>query len=290
MKIGSRIKTFQHPPSIISGNRASLWINYSFTILYVLLLLLPVFYVFISSFKDNQQIFNAPLALPDQWTLEKYLEAQQRVNLVKAMGVSFAITLSSIVISLFFGFLAAYAISRLKNPFSSLVETIFSTGFLIPAFAILVPVFLMAAKTRLLYNPLYLVLFYAAVRLSLTVVLLSSTMREIPLELEEAAICDGANISQVLYHVILPLSRSGIATVVILNFIEIWNEYLFALILLNQQNQTLQIVLPLLRGERVYDYGIIAAGLIIAMVPIVAIFTIFQERIMMGLYAGGVKG
>jgi ABC-type glycerol-3-phosphate transport system permease component len=76
----------------------------------------------------------------------------------------------------------------------------------------------------------------------------------------------------------------------ILNFIEIWNEYLFALVLLNQKTRTLQLVIPLLRAERVSDYSIIAAGLVIAVIPVVIIFVLFQERIMQGLYSGGVKG
>ena len=77
---------------------------------------------------------------------------------------------------------------------------------------------------------------------------------------------------------------------VILNFIEIWNEYLFALILLNQETRTLQLVIPLLRAERVTDFSIIAAGLILAVLPVLVIFILFQERIMSGLYSGGVKG
>jgi ABC-type glycerol-3-phosphate transport system permease component len=76
----------------------------------------------------------------------------------------------------------------------------------------------------------------------------------------------------------------------ILNFIEIWNEYLFALVLLNQKTRTLQLVIPLLRAERVSDYSIIAAGLVIAVIPVIIIFVLFQERIMQGLYSGGVKG
>jgi len=271
-------------------NRKVLWVNYAAALMYALLILVPVYYVFISSFKSNQTIFSAPLSLPGTWNLSHFFEAQQRVNLTRAMGTSLVVTVSSELLTLTLGFLAAYAIVRIPNRLSALIETFFSTGFLIPAFAILVPVFLLAARTHLLYNPFYLVMFYSAARLSLTVIVLGSAIREIPRELEESAICDGASLPQILVHIILPLSRAGIATVVILNFIEIWNEYLFALVLLNQKTRTLQLVLPLLRAERVTDYGIIAAGLVFALIPVVVIFVVFQERIMAGLYAGGVKG
>jgi len=284
--------TFLRSNNRIFGGRrqTSLWVNYAVAGFYALLILVPIYYVFISSFKSNQQIFAAPLRLPEVWDLVKYFEAQQRVNLLRAMGVSFYITIASEILTLLAGFLAAYAIARIPNRFARWVETFFSMGFLIPAFAILVPVFLLAARTQLLYKPIFLIGFYSAARLSLTVILLASTMREIPRELEESAVCDGANIFHVLRHIIFPLSRTGIATVMVLNFIEIWNEYLFALILLNQETRTLQLVIPLLRAERVSDYSIIAAGLVIAVIPVVLIFVLFQERIMQGLYSGGVKG
>lgn len=276
---------------IFGGRRQGpLWTSYAVAVFYALLILVPIYYVFISSFKSNQEIFTAPLKLPDVWSLSKYIEAQQRVNLLRAMGVSFYITIASEILTLVAGFLAAYAIARIPNRFAHWVETFFSMGFLIPAFAILVPVFLLAARTQLLYKPIFLIAFYSAARLSLTVILLASTMREIPRELEESAVCDGANLYHILWHIIFPLSRTGIATVLILNFIDIWNEYLFALILLNQETRTLQLVIPLLRAERVSDYSIIAAGLVIAVIPVVVIFVLFQERIMQGLYSGGVKG
>lgn len=271
-------------------NRSSLWVNYGAAILYALLVLIPIYYIFISAFKTNQQIFTAPLQLPQEWSLGKFFEAQTRVDLLRAMRVSLFLSSGSVILTLVVGFLAAYAIARIPTRMAFILEVFFSLGFLIPAFAILVPVFLLAARTHLLYNPIFLGLFYSAARLSLTVILLAATIREIPREMEESAVCDGANLFQILWHIIFPLSRTGIATVVILNFIEIWNEYLFALVLLNQENRTLQLVIPLLRAERVTDYSIIAAGLILAILPVLLIFILFQERIMSGLYAGGVKG
>ena len=271
-------------------SRTALLVNYGAAALYALLILIPIYYIFIAAFKTNQQIFTAPLKLHQVWNFSKFFEAQARVDLLRAMRISLFISTGSVILTLLVGFLAAYAIARIPTRMAGLVEVFFSVGFLIPAFSILVPVFLLAARTHLLYNPIFLALFYSAARLSLTVILLSSTIRKIPREIEESAVCDGANIFQILLYIIFPLCRTGIATVVILNFIEIWNEYLFALVLLNQENRTLQLVIPLLRAERVTDYSIIAAGLIMAVLPVLVIFILFQERIMSGLYSGGVKG
>ena len=174
-------------------SRSILWANYGAAFVYALLILIPLYYIFISAFKTNQQIFTAPLLPPQVWSFSKFIEAQTRVDLLKAMRISLVLSAGSVLLTLAVGFLAAYAIARIPNRMAGLVEIFFSIGFLIPAFAILVPVFLLAARTQLLYNPIFLALFYSAARLSLTVILLASTIREIPREMEEAAVCDGAN-------------------------------------------------------------------------------------------------
>jgi len=265
-------------------------INYFVSIIYGVLLLVPVYFIFVSSFKANQQIFTTPMSLPTNWDFSHYFRVQERLDILGAMWISLKITLLSEIITLVFGFLAAFAIARTPGKLSKITEVYFITGFLIPTFAILVPVFLLAAKTGLLYEPIFIILFYSAARLPFTIIILTATISEIPIEMEEAAICDGANLFQKLWYIIFPLSRSGVVTVLILSFIEIWNEYLFALVLLNQKNGTVQRVLPMLRAERVSEYGLIAAALIISALPVVIVFVFFQEKIMSAMYSGGVKG
>ncbi len=264
--------------------------GYTFAIVYALFIIIPLYFVFISSFKENTEIFSAPLSLPETWSLAKYALAQERVNIVRAMGVSFLITTGAEALTLLLSFMAAYAIARFRIPEARWMEMGFGMGFLIPVFAVLVPVFLLAAKTGLLYNPLFLVMFYAASRLPLTIMVLASNMREIPRELEECAVIDGANVVQTMRHVFFPLVRSGIATVLILNFLYVWNEYLFALILLSQKTRTVQLVIPLLKSERLVDYGLVSAGIIISLLPPYLIFMFFQERVMKGMMGGAVKG
>lgn len=278
-----------HNPLFKGHNKTILWANYGAIIFYILLLLVPFYYVVVSSFKNNQEIFQKPLSLPKSWNLNNYVRVQEYVNIIRAMGYSFGIAAASEALTLVIGFTASYAVARIPNRMAGAVETFFSLGFLIPAFAILVPVFMLAASTHLLYKPIFLILFYSATKLPLTIILLASTMREIPLELEEAAVCDGANLYHILRHIILPLSRSGITTVLILNFISIWNEYLFALMLLNQETRTLQLVLPLLKTMRVVDVGLVFSGVIIATIPVIVIFILFQERIMSGIFSGSIK-
>lgn len=271
------------------SKRLSTLVSYLLALIYALLIVVPIYYVVISSFKDNSQIFSAPLALPKFFDFGNYLLAQERVNMLRAMGVSAQITVVALIINLSLGYLAAYAIARIETKVARWFEAYFSMGFLIPVFAVIVPVFLLAAKTGLLYKPIFVMLFYAGSRLPITIVILSSQIRQIPQELEDTAKIDGANRLQTIFFVFFPLSRAAVVTVLVMNFISFWNEYLFALILLAGDTRTVQLVVPLLRSERLVDYGLVAAGIVISMVPIYIIFILFEEQIVTGLMGGAVK-
>lgn len=265
-------------------------VNYLFAILYVLAIIGPLYYVVVSSFKENIEIFRAPLSVPSSFSLAKYFEAEEKAQLVKAMGLTFLVVGGTEILLLLFGFPAAYAIARIPSRLSELAESFFGLGFLIPTFAVLVPVFLMVARAGLLFNPLALILFYLAQGMPLMVIVLASAMREIPLELEESAIIDGANRLQIMSRVIFPLARAGVVTMVVINFLNVWNEYLFALVLLGKNVRTIQLAVPLLKSERLVDFGLLSAGVVFSLVPVYVMFIIFQEQIVSGLTRGAVKG
>lgn len=269
-------------------------VNYFVSIAYAVTILLPLYYVLISSFKGNVEIFNNPLGWPETMDFGNYLRVQERVNALRAIGTSFVITTSSLFLILIVSTVAAYGIARVAGRFESkwpalIAEAYFGLGFLIPAFSLLVPVFLLAARSRMLYNPLYLIMFYVASNLSLSILMLSSHMRGIPRELEEAAEIDGASRFQILRYIIVPLSRSGLVTVLVLDFIAVWNEYIFALMLLDSSFRTIQVAIPLLHTAHRVDYGLISAGIVAALVPVYIVFVFFQERIIQGMFAGSVK-
>ncbi len=265
-------------------------VGYVLSILYALVIIIPLYYILVSAFKDNMQIFGAPLALPARLGFENFVKAEAAGNLGRAIVISLGVMVSAEVLTLLVAFPAAYAIARIRTPLAGPVEGFFSLGFLIPAFAMLVPVLLLMAKLGVLYSPMSLVLFYPAWRLPLTMVVLASYLRTVPRELEESAEIDGASRLQIIRHVLFPLARPGVITVVIINAITFWNEYLFALILLSQKNRTMQVALAVLKGEHLIQYGMLAAGIIISIVPVFVVFIIFQEQVVEGLYAGAVKG
>jgi len=264
--------------------------GYFFSILYACLIIIPLYFVVISAFKNNSQIITTPLALPSALDFSKFLQAQANVNLLRAILISVAIAIGAEILTLILAFPAAYAIARMQTRLAPLTEAIFSLGFLIPSLAILMPVYLMTAKAGLLYHPIALVILYPAFSLPLSLILLTSFMRKLPRELEESAVMDGGNVFQIIIYIFFPICMPGILTVLVLNFINMWNEYLFALILMDSNNRTVQLALALLRAnQRSVDYGLIAAGVLISMIPVFIIFIFFQDKIMSGMLTGAIK-
>ncbi len=263
---------------------------YIFSAIYALLILIPLYFVIVSAFKNNNQIILTPLALPAVINFSKFIQAQANVHLLRAGLISIGITTGAEILTIILAFPAAYAVARIQTRLSSLVEGIFSLGFLIPGLAILMPIYLMTAKAGLLYNPLALIILYPAFNLPVSMILLSGFMRKLPRDLEESAVMDGGNILQIIFYIFFPICMPGIITVLVLNFINIWNEYLFALILMDSNNRTIQLALALLRAnQRAVDYGLIAAGVLISMIPVYIVFIFFQDRIMSGMLAGAIK-
>ncbi len=263
--------------------------SYGLAILYALILIVPLYFVVIAAFKDNRQIFISPLLPPEQITLDNLRQALEQGVLLRALGISTLITASAELVTILLAFPAAFAVARIRTRLAPWTEALFGLGFLIPALAILMPVFLTAVRLKLLYNPLMLIIFYPATKLSLAILLLSSHLRDIPRELEESAEIDGAGLPDIIARIFFPLARPALLTVILLNFIDIWNEYLFALVLLDSKNRTIQVAVATLKGERVVNYGLLAAGILISMLPVFLVFIFSQERIMGGLYSGAVK-
>lgn len=260
--------------------------------LYAALLALPIYFIVVSSSKTNSEIFNQGLSFPEQWSLSKYVEAWNGVSMYQALLNSLFVTVIALAITVALAVPAAYAIARSKSRLGTLIRSYFSLGFLIPGFAALVPTVILAIWIGMFQTKVFLALFLPATSLPLAVVLLSQYMMSIPADLEESATLDGANRFQVLMHVYLPMSMPGLVSVMVLNFITFWNEYIFALILTgpNVEERTVQVALPMLKGANMIDYGLLSAGAVISVVPVFIAYALLQSRLEGAMAAGAVKG
>lgn len=258
---------------------------------YAAAVVVPFIFLFLSSFRDNQEIFSSPLSLPTTWRLENYTRAFQEAGLGSAITVSIIVTVIALGVTLALCIPAAYGIARIgSGKPTRTVEGVFASGLLIPSFAVLVPTFFIAIRLQLINEPIFVALLYPATGLPISVLLLVQFMRAIPRVIDEAAMIDGASRATILWRLIVPMSMPGIITVAIFNFINFWNEYIFALVLLGGGTQiTAQVALPQLQGERLVEYGVVAAGAVIVMAPVLLLYVLAIKQTRRALTAGAVK-
>ncbi|GGS39470.1 carbohydrate ABC transporter permease [Streptomyces griseoviridis] len=258
---------------------------------YAVLLIVPLYYFLASAFKTNDEIFAHPFALPTSFGFGNFRTAFDSADLGLAVVNSALVTVLALVVTLALALPAAFALARSTGRLASLVEQVFSLGFLIPTFAALFPTFLLAAATGLFHTRTFMVLFLPATAMPLSVVILVQFMRTIPREMEEAARMDGASTYAVLRHVYVPMCVPGIATVLLLNFLTFWNEYLYSLVIIGPDpaQRTIQVALPTLRSITGTDYGVLTAGTILTLVPVWIVYTVLQRRMQQALVSGAVK-
>ncbi|MDH6186972.1 MULTISPECIES: carbohydrate ABC transporter permease [Streptomyces] len=259
--------------------------------LYAALLLVPLYYLLISAFKTNDQIFGSPFALPTSLSPHNFTEAFTSADLGAAVVNSVLVTALALALTLGLAIPAAFALARSDGRLGAFVERVFSLGFLVPTFAALFPTFLLAASTGLFHTRAFMVLFLPATAMPLSVVILVQFMRTIPREMEEAARMDGASTFAVLRHVYTPMCMPGIATILLLNFLTFWNEYLYSLVIIGPDPglRTVQVALPTLKSLTGTDYGILTAGTVLTLVPVWAVYTVLQKRMQQALVSGAVK-
>ncbi|WP_169582037.1 MULTISPECIES: carbohydrate ABC transporter permease [Microbacterium] len=259
--------------------------------LYAALLAIPIIFIVFASFKDNTEIFTAPFALPTSLDISNFVAAWNRVELGLGLVNSTLTTVAAEILTLVLAIPAAYAIARSTGRFGLFVERLFALGLLIPAFAALVPTLLLAVVMGLFQTREFFILFLPATALPLSVILLAQFMRAVPQELEESAMLDGASRLRILVSVYVPLTIPGVVTVLILNFLTFWNEYLFALILIGPrvEERTVQVALPTLISLTSTDYGVLLAGCLITMIPVYLVYILLQRRMEDALLQGAVK-
>jgi raffinose/stachyose/melibiose transport system permease protein len=166
----------------------------------------------------------------------------------------------------------------------------FLSGMLIPVYSLLVPVFIEMKVLGLQENVYALAVLYAAFGLPLAIFLITSYASTIPKEIEEAAIIDGASYSRLYYRILMPMCLPILGTVLILTFLNAWNEFPFALVLTGKETKTIPIGLTYFTGMYTVNYTQLMAGLSIATLPVVVVYFAFYKKIVAGMVAGAVKG
>ncbi len=253
----------------------------------------PLAFLFINSFKTQSEIIGAPTALPEQWNIGYIIRAAGEISFFRSLTITFVVTVLSVALIVLVSSLAGWIIARSKTRLSSLALYMFTAAMLIPFQAVMYPL-LSIFETAGLKNIAGLIIMYGGFGLSLSVFLYHGFAKSIPRGIEEAALIDGAGAMRMFFSVIFPLMKSTTATVIILNAMWIWNDYLLPFLVIgNGSNRTLTLELYFARmtaGQFGNPWELIFPAVLISIVPIVTVFLFLQKYIVRGVADGAVKG
>jgi multiple sugar transport system permease protein/raffinose/stachyose/melibiose transport system permease protein len=258
---------------------------------YTLFTFSPLAWVFTMSLKDTATIRSSPYSIPldprwanytDVWFNSNY--AQYFVNSGYAVGLA-------IVVLILVASMAAYAFARMPFRGSEFLFVAVFASIMLPAQVLLIPLFQLLVKYRLINTLTGLALVYVAVQLPMAIYILRSFFAQIPRELSEAARMDGCGEWKIFWRIMMPIATPAISTVLVVNFVALWNEFIFAVIFIQDESRrTLPLGVMKFVGDVYEDLGHMAAGLVISIVPVLILYVAFSERFIKGMSAGAVKG
>lgn len=266
-------------------------IIYAFLVLMAIIYIVPLIWVFLVSFKTNSEIFTNPFGLPESFYLENFTFAWTAGKLGVATLNSAIVCITTLILSMIIGSMAAFAISRLRWKLSKVCLTYFLIGMMIPIHCVLIPLFTRFAKIGLSNNLLGLIIPYLTFSLPVTIYIMTGFFENLPNELIEAACIDGASIYQIFSKVMLPLSKTGLFVTGLMTFVANWNELLLAMVFISDEaKKTLPVSLSKFVGPYNTNYSQMFAAIIIAIIPTIIVYCAFSNQIVEGLTAGSVKG
>ena len=261
------------------------WVFLSSVLVFVLF---PLFWLGLASLKTRA----AALKVPPEIIFVPSIEAYEKIfssGLANAFFNSFSIAITNVVLSLGIGVPSAYALARMRGALQENISFWILSIRLAPLFSIILPLYVMFQQMGLLDTRIAVAMAHLTLTLPLSVWLLMTYFRAVPVDLDEAAMLDGAKPWQTLIMVILPIARPMIASVAVIVFIFSWNEFMLAFFLTSRDSQTVPVIVAGLAGTMSFDWPLIAAISMCSMVPALVFVGFAQKHIVEGLASGAVK-
>ncbi len=262
-------------------------------LLWSIAVIFPIIWMLLSALKSNAEIFVSPWGLPNVFNFDNFTKAWSDYHIGQSFLNTAVVTGVGTALNLALAIPTAYALERVRFRGSRLLHNVYLSAMMIPMVLGWIPLFFMLMKLHMLNNLLGLAVVYAVTKVPFSIFILTSFIGSIPRELEESATMDGLSPYGVLFRIITPLAMTGIVTVTIMNAIQFWNEYFMALIFLqSQEKYTLGVAMDFLNKKAQYEnaWGILFAGLSVAMIPVLVLYAFFQRHIVRGMIEGAVKG
>ncbi len=267
-------------------------ITYIFLVIWALINLFPIYFMFTFSLKSNEEIFGANIiGLPREWRWSNFSSAMNTGNMGRYFVNSIIVTVCAIAISIFAALMATYALTRIKWRLSKLTNSFLMLGLTIPLQASIVPVYVLLSKAHWLNKYSTLIVPYSAFTLSMSILICTGFMVDIPYDLDESARIDGCGLWRTFFSIILPLMKPALSTIGIYAYLQCWNEFMFANVFISDSaHRTLPVGIRALSGAYTTDWGPIGAALVIATFPTLLIYIFLSRKIQESFIAGAVKG
>ena len=256
------------------------------------LFLAPLFIIVNYSFKTKKELYiNSPLSLPQSFQLDNYVKAIDKLNMGTTNINTFIYTAVSVFVLAMLCGITAWAIARCKHRFFKFCYIYFIIGILIPYQALFLPIYTIGFKMHLTNTRFGIIFMYVATGISFGVFLMNSFMSTVPVELEEAARIDGCSVFKTYFSIVLPLLKPAMATLIIMQAFQIWNDYLLAsLYVSKKQLKTLTVAIQSLFSAQTSDYTTAMAAIVLSVLPIAVLFMCLQKYFIKGMTVGAVKG
>ncbi|HEY0237006.1 MAG TPA: carbohydrate ABC transporter permease [Friedmanniella sp.] len=256
--------------------------SHAVLIIWSLLVIVPLLWVIMSSFKTSSEIFASPFALPARLRFDNYANAWTTAGIGSFFVNSVIVVFGALIITMLFGSMSAYVLARFSFPGNRVIYYLMLAGLTFPIFLAIVPLFFVLRGVGLLNTLPGLILTYAAFAFPFTVFFLYSFFRSLSTSIAEAAALDGAGEWRTFFSVMLPMARPGMATVAILNFVGLWNQFLLPVALnTNTDNYVLTQGMASFASQAGYsvDFGALFAAVVITVVPVLVVYLIFQRQL-----------
>lgn len=258
--------------------------------IFSLVIIYPIIWLALSGLKSNSDFFLNTWSLPKEWLWGNY-KAAWDAGIGRFFLNSVLVTVTTVLVVLLFGSMAAFGLSRFHFKGQNLLLIIVLCGLMLAPQVSLIPLYKILQSIGLYNTYGALILPYVAFQLPFAIFLMRSYFLSIPGELEESAIIDGCNSWKVYWHIIVPMGKPIIASCALLTAMSVWNEFMFALVFVEDNNlRTIPVGLMNLRSQLNTNFGIQLAGLAIAALPMIIAYILFQKQFVRGLSAGSVKG
>ncbi|MEC9490211.1 MAG: carbohydrate ABC transporter permease [Halanaerobiales bacterium] len=272
-------------------NKIKQLVIYLFLLVWLVITGYPLVFLVQNSFKIRMEFFRNPVwALPEQFTLQNYIDVMESGFYIYFIN-SIIVCFISVAIIILVSALASYAISRIDFKFNKLVYILFLAGMMIPIHSTLIPIYKITLSMGLYDRLSALIGPYVAFSLPISIFILTGFISDIPYELEEAAIIDGASRFRIFKDIILPLVKPAVATVAIYNLTLLWNQFAYALVLTSSPSKRiLTLGLFEFQGQHGINIPLTLTALFLSVLPLIILYVFLQEHIIKGMTAGALKG